>query len=615
MPKTISFRALLTAAFVAQLLSIPALWGHQSQPAEVLGRYSTRYMFIIILHAVIIVVAFASLFVSRWLEKQLARLPEWAFYSAVFVVTGAALALWGTGIEAHAVAYISLNTLLLVAALVLARPDTPVPAGVRRVLSVSGGGLFVGLLAVAFITTMGMNVFEPDEAHYADIATSFWADGSLYNKSWLSAPVTIEPGLSWFFVVYGGLLEVFGYSVRISRGLGLVGYGLFCAGVYAVGSHLYGRVAGLLAALTAMLSWMLVPQWEYRPSRFVMVVGIWLVYAMLCAREQPHRRLWRHGWVGLLVTLALNIHPIVIVMALALSLFYALEFVWRWGRDGWQALDRVFAFGVGALTGTLAYIGTNVLPAGGFDVYLGNLPASVGASPPPLFYFVRWGSLLEQVLFAAGVAFLVWRRDPTDRMLLALMGLTALAAHLLDSQGYVWHMATFYFLPVGALLVSLGGTAPAHSRRTWIVGGVLLVLLAAQMTTRYIDWGTVRSTLQTGQPPTYLYDELKAVLPQYVREDDVIYSTHQLIWVFPHTSPPTLVSHAAELNAMARFGVDDPVQVWERVQPTVIIFIEDHMHYDAGMQAYLERHPFEVCHQFDVQGHTITISRPDCAIG
>ena len=110
----------------------------------------------------------------------------------------------------------------------------------------------------------------------------------------------------------------------------------------------------------------------------------------------------------------------------------------------------------------------------------------------------------------------------------------------------------------------------------------------------------------------YLYDELKNVLPYYVIEDDIIYSTHQLLWIFPNSESQEIISHASEINAMHYHNLEEPVQVWERVQPTVIIFVEDHMNYDVGMVAYLEQHPFELCHTLTVQNREITILRPDC---
>jgi hypothetical protein len=116
--------------------------------------------------------------------------------------------------------------------------------------------------------------------------------------------------------------------------------------------------------------------------------------------------------------------------------------------------------------------------------------------------------------------------------------------------------------------------------------------------------------MQGGGLPPFLYEELRQPLSSLIREDDVVVSTHQLIWTIP--DHPALVSFAAELAAMRRWNLADGVEVWERVQPTLIIYVEREMQFSAGLQTYMTRHNFAVCQEIDVLERAIILYRAIC---
>lgn len=599
------------AILALQVLSIPVLWGHQSTPADILGRYSLRYAPVLALNVLLIVACLVLVAIAPRVRGWLAALPGWVVHGTIAVGLLAVAGVGFTGVEAKLLAYLCLNWVAVV--LLALHPCEQVqlhPMVERNMLPGLAGIVMLAAMPVA-ITGLGVNIYEPDEGHYADIATSYFADGALYNKSWLSPQYTVQPGLSWFFVAYGALLETFGYSVYISRVMSLVIYGLFFCGLAAVTGHLYGRAAALIAVGAAAMSLAFLPEWEYRPNRFILVVGIWAFYLRLRAvNASGAPRYVLHVAVGLLVTLAMNLHPISIVLALAFSLLYGTEMLWRLWRDrNLAALYPALAFGAGALTGTVIYIFANVLPAGGFAAYVGVLGESVSNPRPLLFVYTRWPSLFEQVLVLCGVGWLLWRRCAADRTVLAVLGATVLAAYVMDTQGYIYHVGAYYFVGVGALLAGLYGS---DRGKTLLAGGAVVVAMGLQLVAGHTDWNTVRYVAQNGALPPYLYHELQAVLPAYVTEDDVVYSTHQLVWVFPHTGEPNVVSYAGELEGMKRFEVAERREVWEAVQPTVIIFVENQMLYDVGMQAYLADNPFERCEVLTVLNTEIEILRPVC---
>jgi hypothetical protein len=405
----------------------------------------------------------------------------------------------------------------------------------------------------------------------------------------------------------------------LGRWLNIIGYAIGFVGIYAVGARLYDRRVGGLAAVTMALSMAFIPTWLFSPNHFIVPVAAWLLFALVIAREgSGFRHLLLHGIIGLTATSSLNVHMAGVILAVAYSLFYALDALWcLWKARQWRALWPMVAFGTGALIGTVIYYFTNIHVVGGLSAYLEPLLYRIegqGNSRPLLFFYTRWPSLLEQCLIVAGLAYCLWRRTQADRFLLAIFALTLFSAFVLDSEGYLWHYGSYVFLPVGVLLAQ-GFTqlSALFTRRTaWVAASVILLMVGQQFGT-FVDWSTVGHFVVRGRLPTYLYNELKGVLPAYTRSGDVIYGTHQLLWVFPHGGDVRLVSYGSELDGMLLYNVMTPQAVWEVVQPTVIIFIDGHMIFDVGMQAYMTDHLFTVCHTLTVQDREITILRPDCA--
>jgi hypothetical protein len=614
----ISARVLLWAGLLIHLLAIPPLYFHASEGAAlVFGRYSSRYLLALGLHAILTVVSLLSVCFAPRLLGWLAKLPISLKYTISGFGVFGTLILWLLPVEAQIPAYMSAIAVWTVALLTTFDNDVSLKSARRWALLI---GVAVALtLAAMVITALSKNVYQPDEAHYTDYALSYWSQGELISTIWLSPSYTIEPGYGWAIAGYGWLVQQTGYTVVLGRWLNIIGYGIGFVGIYAVGARLYSRRVGGLAAVTMALSMAFIPTWLFSPNHFIVPVAVWLLFALVVAREGTgFRHLLLHGIIGLAATSSLNVHMAGVILAVAYSLFYALDALWcLWKARQWRVLWPLVAFGTGALLGTTLYYFTNIHVVGGIFAYLEPLLDRVDGqtgSRPALFFYTRWPSLFEQCLILAGFGYLGWRHTAKDRLLLAIFALTLFAAVILDSEGYIWHYGSYVFLPVGVLLAEgFSGISAALTRRnTWVAASIIVLMVGQELGT-FVDWPVVSAFVRTRKLPIYLYNELKGVLPPYVHPDDVIYSTHQLIWVFPHEAEPELVSYAAEINGIQRFAVDTPQAVWEVVQPTVIIFVENHMIYNEGMLAYLEDHPFAVCHTLTVQDHQITILRPDCA--
>jgi len=608
-----SLRIILIGAFAAQLLSIAPLWSHTSTPANLFGQYSTRYALALAVNAgAIVIYALALMFTSR-LSSLLRRVPTTVLMVFAAVIVIGAMGVCALSLEMHVLAYFGLTALTAVAVLLYPLANGP-DTGWRAVI----WGTVIVLIVPLFLSALAVNVFEPDEAHYLDFANTFLAGGGLRAEAWLDPDWwTVRPGFPLQLAAYGWLVDQIGYTVYVGRVLSF-GWALLCAGgLYVAGRQLYNKDVGLLAAGAGLLSLSFVPEWEYRPSKSIIVVSAWALALYLWGRSQAGaRRYTIFALLGLCVTLSLNIHASGIVVAAAYSLWFAFMWIWALVRRTPDARTRfydVLAFAGGALVGTILYILTNVMPVGGIGPYLGAI-GERRENSPLLYPYQRWDSLLERVLVLFGVMWLAWRRRPGDRTLLSVLGFTILAGVFIDREGYIWHFGPLYFLVIAVLLTQAAGRG---LYRAALISATVLIMGALSAGT-FVDWGVVRQFTTTGTLPPYLYNELKSVLPQYVTPEDRIYSTHQLLWIFPRTErapAPTVTSYGAELGGMERWGLDDKAEVWEVVDPTVIIFVEGHMNYDPGMQAYMEENPYELCDEFTVQAHTIRILRPDCAAG
>jgi ligand-binding SRPBCC domain-containing protein len=105
--------------------------------------------------------------------------------------------------------------------------------------------------------------------------------------------------------------------------------------------------------------------------------------------------------------------------------------------------------------------------------------------------------------------------------------------------------------------------------------------------------------------------QIGAALRPYTRPDDVIVSTHELIWEF-HQPTDKLISVSAEPVVIQRFNLSDPVDVWRRVQPTIIIEIPNRMFLTDGLLTYMQEKNFQVCEQLAPVEVEITIYRVNC---
>lgn len=607
---------LFVGALLTQLACTLPLWGHESSGAVVFGRYSLNYAAVLLLHIGLTAGWLLALLrrdaVESWLQQLSARQRSVLAGAVVLAVLVIAL----PPIEPQIKQVAAINALLVTMLLTVTTPaDLPASDRLRKILYAAAGLLLLPML----FTMLVCFPFSPDEAHWADYARTGIRQGSIYAPTWLQEPMPIVPGTGWSVAAYGWALEHIAFDIRTGRVWIFVGYLLTFAALGAGVRVLYGRRAAWISLLFVALSLTFIPNSSlYKAHLLAPIAGALLVFltakGQLDAR-QPARRLIWHALAGLVATLSLQLHAVGIAYAVGMAAFLLLRFAhaaWRQRRlfpaDQTSAL---LGFAFGAAIGTGVYFAANILPVGGLSVYVSSLLSERLGRLTPTGQALIPPSLFEIVVVLAGYLYLAWRRNPADRLVLGLFGVMLPSFLILDTQGYRLPFAIFYYIPVGALFTA--GLDGKPNTLRGLLAAAPVIALSAALIVPTIDWRSLARWLTTGDAPHYAYNDLAPQIQALVSDDDVILSTHMLIWSLP--DHPNLYSAAGELTAMRRWDLTDPAEVWERVGPTVAVFLDTQMSWGEGAETYLDRHGFAPCQQFMVQTINVTVLRPECGAG
>ncbi len=599
-----------------QALLLPSLWGHQSDNPIILGRYSVHYS-LILLSSLIITFGWTVLIII-W-ERVINFLNGLSLDIVVISIISSGVLLfilWHTSIAEQFLVYLSYNWWAFTVVLAFAQPDRTIRFAHWMWLLLAVGLLLLPSLAITSATKLK---FSPDEGHWADMATTYWLQGGVYARTWYMTPYKIGPGLGWSVPAYGWLLEHLGYRLYIGRLWNFSMYVIAFTGVWLVSNHLYGRHAAAISTTAAILG-RIVFAYDYRPDHQLTAAGIILVFITLKAQdtEKRHVALALHGLCGLLATLSMQLHAAGIVFAVGLSLLYLLDVITIWRRahrtHTWsqELLLPIFAFAAGALVGTIIYFVCNIWSIGGLDVYLGNLVSSRWSWDRPIIrQFLQW-PFLERPIVWGGLLYLLWRRRASDRRYLTILACILIGAFLLDTQGYPSIYSVLLMVPAGTLVIdgfSSPGILRGKNLRAALIGTALVVVLFAQSSGMFVEWGNVIRWVTGGGREPYFYEELAKPLESYLSQDDVILGPVSMVWAFPHYQ---LVTSGAEYAAQQRFRVSSREAVWEAIQPSVVVYVHNEMEITPAIQQYMDSRAFERCHTLNVMGRTIEIYRQDC---
>jgi len=567
---------------------------------------------VLALNAVLVVIWLLALVRRGQVQRWLAGLPPGWHYGLIAVTGAGIFAFWMTSFEAIARQYLAMTWLAFALLLVRSLPNRPLALRWHWLLLV----LVALFLLPMFITAATGRAFSPDEATWADYASSPFVAGGMYVRTWLREPLIIEPGRGWSTLLYGWLLQNVAFDIWVGRVFNFVGYLLAFAGIGAVTARLYGRTAAIFSVAFAVLSRSFIVSLDYRPDHQLPLALMLIMLCVLQAR-QTDNKIWRrllHIAAGLLATLTLQIHAAAVVFIAAFSLFYAAEFVLAsYHKRGNASPGPMLYFGGAVALGLLLFYWLNIAPVGGLDVYLEHLLRDRWAfdltrrTP-----FLRWVTLSEWLIILAALGYLLWRHAAADRQLLSIIACIVISIFVLDSQGYRTTFNALYVIPVGTLIADgfrSSGLLKRSHLHGFLVGACVLFMLMSQMSGSFVNWQTFGNWLSGGELPSFYYSDLRAQIAPYVQEGDVIVGTHELIWTFPDKLD--LYAYPAEALAMERWGLSDTVEVWERVQPTLVIEVTN-QRFDTGLLRYMEQRGFQVCENLDTLDPPINLYRQTC---
>ncbi len=591
---------LVKLALIIQLGLLAPLWGHISDAPQFLGRYSERYMIALIAHLSLI----GAWSLAYYYRHQLAIWLRHGLWRWLWVVCGVAISgLWLAGIETHIKAVAAINWCLVGAVLFSLLSDNPIRNRSWIAIIIVLCALWLIPIAITALTTKD---FSPDEAHWADYATSPYIVGGLYARTWLNEPVVITPGIGWSVAAYGWLLEHAAFDIRVGRLWNMGAYLLSFVGIGALAWRLYGGAAAWIAIALSFFSGAFFPFADYRPDQQLPFAAGWILFTAAQARlGLRHHGLW-HTLCGLFCALSLQLHAAGAYIAVGVGLFYLVEAL----RYRQRAL---FPFGLGAALGALVYYSFNIAPVGGLSPFLNTLISErFGGTRDAYLGRLAWPSLMELVLGLLGWGYLLARRRKTDRLFLGLAACIIITFLLLDNWGYRTVYQALFLVPLAAFLSANQETniAPISRRGLWLFGAIVW-MLAAQMSGEFIAWARVGDVLFGRDWPPFTNLIIGERVKPHITDDDIIVSTHELIWTFQER--PNFYSMAGEATAARRWGYQsDPSQVWARVSPTIVIHLEGRIALTSGLIAHMQSNNFVICERMNIRGIVVTIYRAQC---
>lgn len=526
-------------------------------------------------------------------------------------VTAGGILVWLLPINLGVRQFVSINSLLVNLLLIATLADgKPRQRKAAAILSITALG--IGLLPMGFTVLVRMP-FSPDEAHWADFASTAFAttNPGVYARTWLMAPTQITPGVGWSVAAYGWFLEHITFNIRVGRSWNFASYLVAFAGIALLSWRLYGRWAALASLIFAGFSATFIPVFDYRPDHQIPAAAAFAFLLVIVARQSLSVRRARlfDTLAGIVAVSALQLHAVAIALTAGLGLFYGGTWLLAVGKSRRicvYGFAPLLAYTLGVALGGLLYFAFNIAPVGGVGPFLAQLGGRLNLlyTIHPMF---SWPSLPELALIAFGFTVLLLRRNRSDRLFLGMLVAYIVALLALDTQGYRSAVSAFYAVVAGAFVA--GGLGEPYGRRSvWTLLSIL-TLLGAQ-TMGFVDWQAVLVGLRTGVVPNYVYADMRDTLTERLSENDTLVSTHLLIWALGNRSGYYSVS--GELTGAQRWNV--PLdEVWERIEPTVVVDIPTQMVLDPGLQTYMQRHGFTLCESVPVQHLHLNFYRPDCS--
>jgi hypothetical protein len=615
-------RALVVIFFALQIASIVQIWQHTSDTAILFGRFSMGYGIAAVGSVVSFVIWGAIIWQHQQMMVVLKRLPSLLRQIAIILLSTVTLLLWQLlRIESQLLTHITLNILFVQILLIFTLPTSSEQKRWWWIAVVILGILVAVPLA---IYALGGRDFSPDEALWADQAIAYLVDGKIYRRALYAEPWAIMPGKGWFITFYANMMATFGFDIRVGRTIGILfdfaTYGM----IFVVARYLYNWRVAILSTMLTLLGSTYALYIDYRPDHYNAVFFLIAFFASLKTwhPETRYKIFW--GFVsGLAPTLAMQMHANALMMSITVVVFHGM----MWLRGRLQAEHRTsydhtrfIAMIAGAGLGAGIYFVFNVLPVGGMSVFLNNLVDERATYSKGLnIRYLTGLPLLELgLIFLAFLAILLHydtSRHRTSRgQVIGFTAIFMLAILIFDAQGYAVAYRALFYVHMGYglwTLAQLSGTqnvADNHNRIQWLAG-IIIIAFFASFTMLPATSGTVRNILSTGQLPDHRIHAIADEIAQRLTPSELVISTHELLWGVG--TRDNFYSEAAQIHRARIWGIT-PAEVWERIRPDTVVYIEGRMTLPDELATYIANN-MVICEQYPSYGYQVIFYRVACS--
>lgn len=496
----------------------------------------------------------------------------------------------------------------------LARSRRPaVSAGARRAVFALPIALALALRAHQAFTTA--DVLDWDETYYLSNAVTAARGHGLYPYIFGYDPMPVVGGVGYAAYVNALAVLVFGPSLMALRALSLAAAIAGLAGIWSLVRRWYGSGAAWAAtALTSTSSLFMLTNTARMDSwAFAYVAWSLVLFAKAYGRWEAR---WPHLASGLVFALGLQVHPDIIVTALAAGIVYS----GAWALDAISS-GRVRAplppllFLAGWCMGFAVFLAANVLPdpaafyktalavrVDATDWYSQGTTSLLASFTDPRILLakeaVRYRLLAsvvgwpEVLLFGMAIAALAIRRSGHDRLLLGLVpAIVAATAVMLNNAAplYFVHVLPALLVPLGPLFShGFRGGGPVALEQLGsgrlLAFALVISLLAASGQARLVR--RIGAAAPEDGAARAVAERVRAVADTRckIAGDGTLYVRYFTDYPYFISTRPTEVSYA-----MIYFDAATEADYWARKRPDVV-FASGPL--PAALQTYVSANGF-----------------------
>ncbi len=410
-----------------------------------------------------------------------------------------------------------------------------------------------------------------DEASWTNYALTWLQTGNIYLRIVDVPPVPIAPGLGYSVTIYARWIEHFGIGIGAGRVFIWVVYALGVCSIGLAGRKLFGNGIGIVSALLAASSPLLLQSRIIRPEIGLPIVGALVFLTYMASQE-------RVGWAffsGLLPFWGLEIHAAGIAYVISVAGLYSYDALsdLRAGRKTPQSRFWVFALGalVGGLVYTILHISVLSQPSYFFESlrserqFLSGFSLLTSVQILTKFWAI---SPVELILFLIGLVGLALRRTTQDKLLLRFMIFTA-AGYLLVVPGadrYLPVFVPFISWSIGALLrYGFQRRLPSLSSLSLALGAIVVFWMSGEFLAISVP------KMALGDPmPVQQVSPIGQRIRVLADNSSVVVGNIRSYWDF--IDYPRFYAWELEFWPGKQWKHEDPYGPWPEIAPDVVFF-------------------------------------------